>query len=170
MRLGFAQDAFNGTYARQMTGENPVGAPAAGDGSEATPPSPGRSRNMAAIRRVDTKPELALRSALHRRGYRFRRDLRLDVSGHRVRPDIVFTRRQVAVFVDGCFWHGCPDHGRLPRVNEQYWTPKLTGNIARDQRNVAVLAAAGWSVVRIWEHEAIDEMVQRVESALRDRH
>lgn len=125
---------------------------------------------MAAIRRVDTKPELALRSALHRLGYRFRRDLRLDVAGHWVRPDVVFTRRQVAVFVDGCFWHGCPQHGRLPRVNERYWTPKLAGNVARDQRNVAALNAAGWTVVRLWEHQPLDEMLRLVELALLGSH
>ena len=81
---------------------------------------------MRAIRRVDTKPELALRSALHRRGYRFRKDYRLDLdAGARVRPDIAFTARRVAVFVDGCFWHACPEHGRDPAVNEWYWAPKL---------------------------------------------
>lgn len=76
--------------------------------------SPGRSRNMAAIRRSDTKPELAVRSALHRRGHRFRKDLRLDLGATRPRPDIVFTRRKVAVFIDGCFWHACPDHSSPP--------------------------------------------------------
>src|SRR5690554_6022764 len=80
--------------------------------------SPARSRNLAANRRTDTKPEVALRAALHARGRRFRKDLRLDLPGGRVRPDIVFTRYRVAVFVDGCFWHCCPEHGRMPTVNE----------------------------------------------------
>ncbi len=77
---------------------------------------------MRAIKRAGTKPEIALRSALHRLGYRYRKDHRLDLAeGLRVRPDIVFTARKVAVFVDGCFWHACPEHGRQPAVNEWYW-------------------------------------------------
>ena len=80
---------------------------------------------MRAIRRAGTKPEIALRSALHRLGYRYRKDHRLDLAdGVRVRPDIVFTARKVAVFVDGCFWHACPAHGREPAVNEWYWAPE----------------------------------------------
>lgn len=131
-----------------------------------TPPSPGRRRNMQANRRRDTGPERALRSALHRAGYRYRCDMRIDLpSGHRVRPDIVFTRRRVAVFVDGCFWHCCPVHGSQPRVNQHYWSPKLLGNAARDARNTTELRGAGWEVVRIWEHESVDDalaLVQRV--------
>jgi len=89
---------------------------------------------MAAIRRRDTKPELALRRALHGRGYRYRKDLRLDLdSGARVRPDIVFTARRVAVFVDGCFWHCCPEHGTRPANNTWYWEPKLARNVERDR-------------------------------------
>jgi len=125
-----------------------------------------RSENMRAIKRTDTAPERALRSALHRRGLRFRKDLRLDLSNGRVRPDIVFTRARVAVFVDGCFWHGCPEHGTQPQSNAEYWTPKLARNVARDQRNAAALGAAGWTVVRVWEHESVDEMLQSVESAV----
>src|SRR5258708_12960495 len=96
--------------------------------------SEGRSANMRAIRRTDTKPELALRRALHAMGYRFRKDYRLDLDGgRRVRPDIAFTARRVAVFVDGCFWHACPDHGSRPAVNQGYWTPKLLRNVERDR-------------------------------------
>ena len=86
-------------------------------GDYPAPSSPGRAANMRAIRRTNTKPEIALRSALHRQGYRFRKDLRLDLNeGARVRPDIAFTARRVAVFVDGCFWHACPEHGGvIPR-------------------------------------------------------
>ena len=112
---------------------------------------------MRANRRMDTKPELALRSALHRRGYRFRKDYRLDLdAGARVRPDIAFTARRVAVFVDGCFWHACPEHGRNPAVNEWYWAPKLRRTVERDRAADAALAAAGWRVVRIWEHVPLD--------------
>lgn len=126
----------------------------------------GRSRNMRANRRVDTKPERVIRSALHRRGHRFRKDFRLDFGPVRVRPDIVFTARRIAVFVDGCFWHCCPVHGRNPAVNEWYWSPKLKKNVERDRRADRVLAEAGWAVIRIWEHEPIDEAVERVSAIL----
>ncbi|HEY9242988.1 MAG TPA: very short patch repair endonuclease [Streptosporangiaceae bacterium] len=132
-----------------------------------SPSSPGRSANMRAIRRTGTKPELALRSALHRQGYRFRKDYRLDLaSGTRVRPDIAFTARRVAVFVDGCFWHVCPEHGRDPTVNEWYWAPKLRRNMERDRAADAALAAAGWQVVRVWEHEPLDAAIAAVVAAL----
>jgi DNA mismatch endonuclease, patch repair protein len=131
------------------------------------PLSRGRSRNLAAIRRTDTKPEIALRSALHRAGLRFRKDLRLDLKDGRVRPDIVFTKRQVAVFVDGCFWHVCPQHGREPTNNEWYWTPKLRRNVERDRRADKLLNQAGWTVIRVWEHESLDAAVGRVEEAVR---
>jgi DNA mismatch endonuclease, patch repair protein len=128
-----------------------------------TAASPGRSANMRAIRRTNTKPEVALRSALHRQGYRFRKDLRVDLApGSRVRPDIVFTARRVAVFVDGCFWHACPDHGRNPANNEWYWAPKLRRNVERDRAGDAALAGAGWRVVRIWEHVPLDEAIATV--------
>ena len=121
---------------------------------------------MRANRRTDTKPELALRSALHRRGYRFRKDFRLDLDSARVRPDIAFTARRVAVFVDGCFWHVCPEHGRDPRVNEWYWAPKLRRNMERDRAADAALDAAGWRVIRVWEHEPLEAAVAAVIAAL----
>ena len=139
------------------------------------PSSAGRSANMRANRRTNTKPEVALRSALHRLGYRYRKDHRLDLgeaeSGTgrvRVRPDIVFTARKVAVFVDGCFWHACPEHGREPTVNEWYWTPKLRRNVERDRAADAALTAAGWQVVRLWEHVSLTSAVGVVVSALED--
>jgi DNA mismatch endonuclease (patch repair protein) len=96
---------------------------------------------MRANRRTDTKPELALRHALHRLGYRYRKDYRLDLDGgRRVRPDIAFTARKVAVFVDGCFWHACPEHGSKPRANEWYWGPKLIKNVERDRINDAAVS------------------------------
>jgi DNA mismatch endonuclease (patch repair protein) len=122
---------------------------------------------MKANRRTDTKPELALRHALHRLGYRYRKDYRLDLdSGRRVRPDIVFTARKLAVFVDGCFWHACPEHGSKPKNNEWYWSPKLVRNVERDQLNDTSLKLAGWTVVRLWEHVPVDEAVATVVSAL----
>jgi DNA mismatch endonuclease (patch repair protein) len=131
------------------------------------PSSQGRSANMKANRRTDTKPELALRHALHRLGYRYRKDYRLDLDGgRRVRPDIVFTARKLAVFVDGCFWHACPEHGSKPKANEWYWTPKLVRNVERDRINDASLKLAGWTVVRLWEHVPVGEAVTTVVTAL----
>jgi DNA mismatch endonuclease, patch repair protein len=131
------------------------------------PISPGRSANMKANRRSDTKPEMALRRALHARGYRYRKDHRLDLSdGRRVRPDIVFTARRVAVFVDGCFWHACPEHGSKPKNNEWYWSPKLQRNVDRDRANDVALAEGGWQVVRLWEHVPIEEAVAAVIAVL----
>jgi DNA mismatch endonuclease (patch repair protein) len=122
---------------------------------------------MRANRRTDTKPELALRHALHRLGYRYRKDYRLDLAGgRRVRPDIAFTARKVAVFVDGCFWHACPEHGSKPRANQWYWGPKLIKNVERDRINDAALILAGWTVVRLWEHVPLDEAVAAVVAAL----
>ena len=122
---------------------------------------------MRANRRTDTKPELALRHALHRLGYRYRKDYRLDLDGgRRVRPDIAFTARKVAVFVDGCFWHACPEHGSKPRANEWYWGPKLVKNVERDRVNDAALLLAGWTVVRLWEHVPLDEAVSAVVTVL----
>ena len=129
--------------------------------------SPGRSRNMAAIRRTDTKPEVALRSALHRAGYRYRKDLRLDLGVVKARPDIVFTRARVAVFVDGCFWHACPEHSKPPSQNTGYWGPKLARNVERDRRYDEALTEAGWTVVRVWEHEPLTDAVAAVADALR---
>jgi DNA mismatch endonuclease (patch repair protein) len=107
-------------------------------------------------RRTDTKPEVALRSELHRRGLRFRKDHPIRVEGRRsIRPDVVFTRSRVAVFVDGCFWHGCPEHQVVPKSNPDYWIPKLRRNIERDREVDAALEDDGWTVLRFWEHEAL---------------
>ena len=91
------------------------------------------------------------------------------MEGRRPRPDIAFTRLRIAVFVDGCFWHWCPEHGRAPASNQSYWLPKLEGNVARDQADTRRLRAAGWSVIRLWEHVEIETAVARVESAVRRR-
>src|SRR5262252_3177088 len=114
---------------------------------------------MKANRRTNTKPELALRSALHAMGYRYRKDFRLDLAARRVRPDIAFTARKVAVFVDGCFWHSCPEHGSKPSSNAWYWEPKLRRNVDRDRAADAALGGAGWTVIRFWEHESIESAV-----------
>lgn len=126
------------------------------------PLNPGRSRNMQANRRSNTKPEMLIRQLLHARGRRFRVDMRLDVGNLRVRPDIVFTKRKIAVFVDGCFWHVCPEHGRYPATNEWYWTPKLRRNMHRDNEVNASLADFGWTVIRAWEHEDPGDVAARI--------
>ena len=112
-----------------------------------------------------TKPEAALRSALHRKGLRFRKN-REAIAGLRCRPDVLFPSERLAVFVDGCFWHGCPQHGTTPQTNGGYWHAKLELNRRRDAAQSAALEAAGWTVVRIWEHTAIDDAVALVLFAL----
>jgi DNA mismatch endonuclease (patch repair protein) len=127
---------------------------------------PGRAANMRGNRRADTKPELALRAALFAMGYRYRKDLRLDLPARRVRPDIAFTSRRVAVFVDGCFWHACPEHGSKPKSNEWYWSPKLTSNVERDRAVDDALTEAGWTVLRLWEHVPLPDAVAAVVAAV----
>jgi DNA mismatch endonuclease, patch repair protein len=127
-------------------------------------------RTMQANRRADTRPELAVRSALHARGLRFRKDYPIPIPGRRAtRVDVVFISARVAVFVDGCFWHGCPEHGLTPKSNAAYWVPKLERNRERDQRVTEGLEADGWTVVRVWEHEPVREAVARIALAVQDR-
>lgn len=125
--------------------------------------SPGRARNMRAIKRTGTKPEVAIRSALHAKGYRFRKDYLVRIGDFKVKPDIVFTRKRVAVFVDGCFWHCCPSHGRTPSTNEWYWSPKLIRNQTRDAEVNRALSTGGWTVIRIWEHVNIGDALDAIE-------
>lgn len=116
---------------------------------------------MGSAARRDTGAELALRRALHSRGLRYR--VTYPVPGQRRRTiDVAFTRAKVAVFVDGCFWHGCPEHGTMPRSNSEWWTTKLAANHARDRDTDRVLEAQGWTVVRVWEHESPDLAAMRV--------
>jgi DNA mismatch endonuclease, patch repair protein len=117
---------------------------------------------MRANRRRDTGPELVLRRELHSRGLRFRVD-HAPVPGLRCRADITFTRARVAVFVDGCFWHSCPEHGNLPSANHEWWRMKLAENVDRDRRNDRAFAAAGWEVIRVWEHEPAGAAADRVQ-------
>lgn len=107
---------------------------------------------MRANRRRDTKAELAIRTLLHRRGLRFRVDQPLPFDRRR-RADITFTRVGLYVFVDGCFWHGCPDHFVMPKTNSEFWRTKIARNRARDLETNVQLAAAEATVLRIWEHE-----------------
>jgi DNA mismatch endonuclease, patch repair protein len=121
---------------------------------------------MKANRRVDTAPELALRSALHRAGLRFRKDHRIDVPGVRVRADVAFPAKRLAIFIDGCFWHQCPEHGQMPARNVDYWRPKLDRNRERDREVNERLEGAGWTVLRFWEHEGPEQVAAEVISRL----
>ncbi len=131
------------------------------------PTSPEVSARMRRNPRRDTRPEIVLRSELHLRGLRFRKDLPLRVPGRVVRPDVAFTRARLAIFVDGCFWHACPVHGNQPQVNTEYWRPKLARNVARDRAVDSALQVAGWRVLRAWEHELPASVADRVEAMLR---
>jgi DNA mismatch endonuclease (patch repair protein) len=122
---------------------------------------------MRGNRKVDTKPEVELRRRLHAAGARFRKHHLIEWKGGRVRADIAFPRRRVAVFVDGCFWHMCPDHGTQPGSNVSYWAPKLARNVTRDRVVTCGLETADWTVVRVWEHTPVDEAALIVVKALR---
>lgn len=130
------------------------------------PSSPAATATMKANRRVDTRQEVLLRSALHRRGLRFRKDVYLRVGDVRTKADIVFSRHRIAVYLDGCFWHRCPEHGQLPKANRDYWKPKLERNAQRDKEATKALRAEGWTVIRIWEHEPIDLAVETIYKAV----
>ena len=132
-----------------------------------TPTSPTATKKMRSNRRSDTKPEVSLRSLLHRCGLRFRKDYPIHLpGGKRVHADIAFTRTKTAVFVDGCFWHCCPEHGTIPKSNQEYWVPKLKQNVDRDRAIDRELMAAGWTVLRFWEHDSPEAARVGVLSAL----
>jgi DNA mismatch endonuclease (patch repair protein) len=123
---------------------------------------------MQANKSRDTAPEVALRSALHRRGLRFRKHAKV-LPGVRLTPDVVFTVERVAVFVDGCFWHGCPEHWSVPRRNRDFWASKIERNRTRDRETDVVLVEAGWTVVRVWEHEDLRAAESRVVRVVESR-
>jgi DNA mismatch endonuclease (patch repair protein) len=123
---------------------------------------------MRANARTGTRPEVELRSALHRLGLRFRKDHPVHASGRVIRPDVVFARRRVAVFLDGCYWHACPEHGTRPRRNVGYWDDKFARNVARDRAVDEALRDAGWHVVRIWEHEPRGQAAEHVAAVVAD--
>jgi DNA mismatch endonuclease (patch repair protein) len=146
----------------------------AGGTRAAAPPasSPAVRAVMRANRRRDTAPELAVRRELHARGRRFRVDHPLDLPppiGRRRRADLVFPRARVAVFVDGCFWHGCPEHWVEPRSNREFWVGKIQANRDRDAGTDLALLSLGWSVVRRWEHDGPVAIADEVERALGPR-
>jgi DNA mismatch endonuclease, patch repair protein len=123
------------------------------------------SARMAKVAQRDNANERRLRSELHKRGFRFRLHSQI-VEGTRRTVDIAFIAARVAVFVDGCFWHGCPEHGSLPKNNAAWWQRKIEANVARDLDTTHRLEANGWRVLRIWEHESIDTAADRIADAL----
>ena len=127
---------------------------------------------MQGNRSRDTKPEMAVRSAVHRRGIRFRVSARPQPELART-ADLVLRKTRIAVFVDGCFWHGCPDHHTQPATNSRYWADKIARNVERDGETTEYLQRAGWTVLRFWEHEdpeaVADQVHQAVQSALLDQ-
>lgn len=123
-------------------------------------------KTMQGNRSRDTKPELRVRSILHARGLRYRVSAR-PVPDVRRTADVLFTKARVAVFVDGCFWHGCPEHYRRPGSNTDYWDAKVLHNVARDREVDGLLAGAGWTVVRGWEHDDPALLADRIEALVR---
>lgn len=123
---------------------------------------------MRSQRTKGTEPEMALRRALFANGYRYRVQYRIPGMARRT-IDIAFPRRKVAVFVDGCFWHGCPDHCVPPRNNAEWWARKLETNRERDAQTRQHLEASGWIVIRLWEHTTVDDMYTLVSAAVTDR-
>lgn len=130
--------------------------------------SPALSERMRTFPRRDTAPELELRRELWRRGLRYRVDRPLE-GRRRRRADLTFVGARVVVFVDGCFWHACPEHGTSPKSNADWWTEKLARNVARDADTDEYLGALGWVVLRFWEHEDMRAAADVVERAVRDR-
>jgi DNA mismatch endonuclease (patch repair protein) len=123
---------------------------------------------MKGNRGKDTKPEQQVRSLLHRSGMRFRKHAR-PLRPLRCQADIVFPREKIAVFIDGCFWHHCPEHGHVPGSNSTYWREKLERNVTRDRRNSEALGDAGWLVLRYWEHVPPSEVATQVRAQVLDR-
>lgn len=117
--------------------------------------------------RRDTKPELEVRRRLHARGVRYRVDVRPE-SDLRLRGDLVWKGRRLVVFIDGCYWHGCPLHRTHPKANAEWWQEKIEANVARDRRHDRALRERGWRVLRFWEHEDADAVVDAIVAALED--
>jgi len=122
---------------------------------------------MQSNRPRDTIPEVVVRSALHMAGLRFRKHAR-PLAYVRCEADLVFRKARLAVFIDGCFWHGCPEHATFPVTNGEWWAEKLSANRVRDRANDDLLQEKGWTVLRFWEHEAPEAVVRRVTQAIRE--
>ncbi|MEM1452295.1 MAG: very short patch repair endonuclease [Planctomycetota bacterium] len=137
---------------------------------DVTPPpsSEDASIRMRATGRRDTACELLVRRQLHARGLRYRIDHPLHFNRRR-RADIVFVRERLAVFIDGCFWHSCPEHGTVPRANRSWWEAKLARNRERDADTIRRLGDSGWLGLRFWEHEDPSGVADQIEQAVRSR-
>lgn len=136
--------------------------------TDVEPSSDAAKARMEAQPSRDTSPELELRSELHGRGLRYRVHDR-PIDGLRREADVVFRGPKVAVYVDGCFWHGCPEHGSTPKSNQDFWREKIQRNKERDRDTVERLEEEGWVAVRVWEHEDPAEAADRVEDVVRSR-
>lgn len=148
--------ALDDTFGAKVSGRRP------------TPSSPEVSRRMSRVRTSGTDPELRLRRVLHSRGLRYRIN-RKPLTTMRCRPDIVFGQAQIAVFVDGCFWHGCPDHASWPKANGEWWRDKIQKTRDRDATATRELVANGWLVLRFWEHEDPVVAADTVQEVLAER-
>ena len=122
---------------------------------------------MRANRGRDTRPEMLVRRALHARGWRYRVNHRPLASDRRRTVDIAFTRQKLAVLIDGCFWHCCPEHFVMPKTNLPYWQEKIADNVRRDAATNTLLEENGWSVLRFWEHQEPATVVEAIEASLR---
>ncbi|MEU1468912.1 very short patch repair endonuclease [Streptomyces sp. NPDC005761] len=136
------------------------------DGSWAS--SASRRRNMQAIRSRDTQPERLIRRLVHANGLRYRVAAR-PLPDLRRTADLVFRPAKVAVFIDGCYWHGCPEHYVAPKTNPGYWSDKVARNVARDRDTDQQLTEAGWLVLRFWEHQDSDVCALRIVDTVRER-
>ncbi|MFB4308359.1 very short patch repair endonuclease [Actinomadura sp. GTD37] len=130
--------------------------------------SAGVRKSMQGNKSRGTKPELALRRAVHALGLRYRVSMR-PLPKVRRTADLVFTKAKVAVFMDGCFWHGCPEHHTKSATNAAYWAEKVERNRERDAETDGLLRDAGWSVIRIWEHEDTNEAASKIARAVHQR-
>lgn len=144
---------------------NPLATPVPGARGKSWASSAATRRTMQGCRGRDTSTELALRSAVHALGLRYRVDAR-PVAVVRRKADLVFSTERLAVFLDGCFWHGCERHYTAPVAHADYWRAKLGDNRRRDRETDLLLAAQGWTVLRIWEHEDPVAAAKRVRDAL----
>jgi DNA mismatch endonuclease (patch repair protein) len=135
-----------------------------------TPPpsSVAAAKRMRACRSRNTTPELEVRRALHAKGLRYFVD-RSPTAGVRSRADLLFTGARVAVFIDGCFWHSCPQHASVPKANRTWWQQKLAANVQRDAMTNSRLSEQGWLVLRFWEHEATTDVATTIVAAVRRR-
>lgn len=136
--------------------------------TQAAPPTPEVNRRMQRVRQKDTSAELALRRELHALGLRYRIQVPVLTKPRRV-ADVAFGGLRVAIFVDGCFWHACPEHATWPRQNAEFWRAKIVANQERDRDTNDRLRAAGWKVVRVWAHEPPERVARRVAKIVEKR-